>query len=204
VAAVNKNNKAVNLWPSEKAIENGVMISRSAYISGMAWHPTGCGRLAILDEGGRVAVFDTQGKLLTEFKLVEFPVWKLCWQPATEKLLAGTPTGLLICSENGKEQRLVPYPGGIYPSRYAWPDSPLLACTSGNKVVAVDAASYEPRWLAMTFSDGDSATFTAAGELVDGDSEVMDRELIYLLERDDGRLDLVKPSEFRKKYMGGK
>jgi hypothetical protein len=43
-----------------------------------------------------------------------------------------------------------------------------------------------------------SASFTAAGQTIHADPEA-ENELVYLVEGDDGRIDLVPPSEFAKR-----
>jgi len=47
--------------------------------------------------------------------------------------------------------------------------------------------------------DGQSVTFSAAGELLHGEPEVVEEELTYLIEKPSGALDLLKPSEFLKR-----
>ena len=56
----------------------------------------------------------------------------------------------------------------------------------------------------MLLDDGNSITFSPAGEILHGDPEVVEKELVYLVETPSGTLELLKPSEFQKRVAAVK
>jgi hypothetical protein len=86
-------------------------------------------------------------------------------------------------------------------SHQSWhPDSRKLvtALAPERCIVSWDSFRLEPEWLSLLLVDGESITFSPEGEILDGDPEVVEEELIYLLERPDGEVELLKPSTFRE------
>jgi hypothetical protein len=51
-------------------------------------------------------------------------------------------------------------------------------------------------WTAVLLTDGRSAVFDTAGNQIDGDPDVIERELVYLVETPTGRLEVLRPSQF--------
>ena len=61
-----------------------------------------------------------------------------------------------------------------------------------------DTKTFEPQWFAQHLDEGRSVTFTAAGQLKFSDPDVVAQECVYVVETDDGTLQMLKPSEFQK------
>ena len=53
-----------------------------------------------------------------------------------------------------------------------------------------------PEWISVHFGENKAALFSPAGELLSDNAAELEDELIYLVERDDGSLEILKPSEF--------
>jgi serine/threonine protein kinase/WD40 repeat protein len=66
------------------------------------------------------------------------------------------------------------------------------------EIVAWREADLQPHWHAVLLPEGKSATFSAAGELLDGKEDAVEKYLVYYVEREDGRIEMLKPSEFQK------
>jgi formylglycine-generating enzyme required for sulfatase activity len=62
-----------------------------------------------------------------------------------------------------------------------------------------DFTAGRPDWVAIPFTDGTSATFSAAGEVVDGDPAVLKKQIVYVVQRTpDGPQELLSYDEFQK------
>ena len=61
-----------------------------------------------------------------------------------------------------------------------------------------DVAAGRPLWTAIFLKPDKLATWDASGHLIAGDPEVIEQEIVYIVEHDDGRQELLKPSEFAK------
>ena len=60
-----------------------------------------------------------------------------------------------------------------------------------------DAASGRPLWTAYLADEKQTITFDAAGNTIQSTTDV-DQELVYLVERAGGRVEVLAPSEFEK------
>ncbi len=80
----------------------------------------------------------------------------------------------------------------------AWsPDSEWLISGSDDTTVRRwNATTGEPDWVAIQLPNDASATFSRAGQLLYGDKDVVEKDFVYLIEQDDGSLNLLKHSEF--------
>jgi len=56
--------------------------------------------------------------------------------------------------------------------------------------------TFEPGWVAQILDGGQSATFTAAGQLKYGDPDVVENEFVYVMETEKGKFDLLRHAEF--------
>jgi hypothetical protein len=75
----------------------------------------------------------------------------------------------------------------------------LATGTLEGTVLVRNAQTGEPEWVAVLLRDGKSVTFRATGEILHGDPELIEKELIYLVETPTGAAEILKPSEFRKR-----
>jgi len=83
----------------------------------------------------------------------------------------------------------------------AWsPDGQWLASGSWDSTMLLwDADSGEPEWVAVLLKDGQSVTLSSAGQILHGDAEIIEKELVYLVETPTGTMELLKPSEFQER-----
>lgn len=91
------------------------------------------------------------------------------------------------------------FPGGGNPAGafVAWsPDGNRIAVGSRDQTVRVwDIETQEPLWVAVILADDSAAVFTAAGELLHADPGA-EHELVYLVEKSFGSVEMLSPSEF--------
>jgi hypothetical protein len=62
----------------------------------------------------------------------------------------------------------------------------------------------EPLWIALNLADDEAITFSPTGEILHGDPAVVEEELVYLVENEQGTLDILKPSQFRARVEAAK
>lgn len=76
------------------------------------------------------------------------------------------------------------------------PPVTLVAGCADGKLVLWNVDAGEPAWAGLQLKDGKTVTFGGAGRILHGDPEVIERELVYLVEKPDGMLEVLRPSEF--------
>jgi WD40 repeat protein len=84
------------------------------------------------------------------------------------------------------------------------PDSKQVVTGGLDGTIRVWSASGVPERTMVLLSDDRFVTFSAAGELLYGDPEVIEKEIIYLLEKEDGRTEVLSPSSFRQDVQGAR
>jgi hypothetical protein len=151
------------------------------------WNPSGT-ELSIFREGW----FDGQGDRMA--KVTE--VYPQDWRADGKQFLAGlrkhlaSGTPLADRAGNGFMQPMPKYqPQGDL----------IIGGDSQSRITAWRQADLQPHWHSVLLPEQKSATFSAAGELLDGDPEAVEKYLVYYLERDDGRIETLTPSEFQER-----
>lgn len=83
----------------------------------------------------------------------------------------------------------------------AWnPTGSLVASGSRDSTVIVwDAETQQAVWVGVQLGTGDSATFSVAGEVLDGTADVVEEHFVYIVENEDGSRELLHHSEFLKR-----
>lgn len=108
-------------------------------------------------------------------------------------------TRFRIWTIEGPTQRLVWTPirkvGAIDWSR----TDQIAVANLTRQICVLNAESGMPQWTAVILGEGRSLTFSAAGQIISSGDVDVESKLIYLIERDDGALQVMKPSEFQKR-----
>ena len=168
-------------------------------VTGLAWNPHG-ERLASAASDGTVRLWNKDGSPGPVLTGNEGRVLAVAWSPDGKRLASanehgtvrlwdadGTP-GLVLRGHEG-EVRSVAWSG----------DGVHLASAGSDTTLRVWDAGGETEWMAMQLPDGNVAVFSAAGELLHGDPDAVEKWLVYLVEEDDGHIAYLQPSEFRER-----
>ncbi len=67
-----------------------------------------------------------------------------------------------------------------------------------SRLTSWNAKTGAPEWVSVIVSDTDSITFTPEGQLKHGDAEVIEKKLVYIVEHNDGRQEIMLHSKFQK------
>jgi WD40 repeat protein len=135
-----------------------------------------------------------------------FPRWltDLSWHPAGEKLLGSKAWGpVQLWSREGETlaefwHYLSRQRQTIRPASCWTPDGQNFFTASFDSTIrAYHADTAAPQWIGVNLPDGKSVTFSPEGKILHGDPETIEEELVYLVETDQGTLDILKPSEFK-------
>jgi len=167
------------------------------WLSWLQWNRTG--RLALCEQA---AIEIWTGPTLDKSQLLPCPRGPrgVAWSPEGKYLATAQSYGppLLFDVATGK-----PAPDckevGVCPATIAWsPDGRYLAGQTADisTVTLWDMSTRQPAQVNVLLPGAKVATFSAAGNLLSTDAD-LDRELIYLVEDNDGKRRLLKPKEFR-------
>ncbi len=69
-----------------------------------------------------------------------------------------------------------------------------------SEITMLNDEGFHPYLHIALLPDMKSATFSAAGEMIDGDPAIVDRYLTYYFESEEGRIETLGPVEFRKRF----
>jgi WD40 repeat protein/tRNA A-37 threonylcarbamoyl transferase component Bud32 len=177
---------------------------------GLAWSPDGR-FLAALDRGGheaRLRAWDVQAEkeLFTvpaQSNSIEPP---LAWSP--DGLRLALPEGLAVQlrrAGDGKQEEVLPARHDWHLTGLAWaPGGARLASAARDATVRVqDVAGKGQPWLALCLPAGRSALIQEGGRLELSHPDA-DEHLVFLVEREADRLELLSPAQFRALVGPGK
>jgi len=106
--------------------------------------------------------------------------------------------GVRVFDKSGKLTTVLHWPGGVVESLTGKPGGKDLACGDRGGFACVgDAELGEAEWGVLLARPGQPVTFRASGEFIDADPEIVESDLVYVVERDDGAMEILKPSEFQ-------
>jgi formylglycine-generating enzyme required for sulfatase activity/WD40 repeat protein len=220
--AAGGSGRRVRVWNPADGSLIAELPEMSAEVNGLAWSPDGArlaARLGDRADNSDLWIWDTSTwKTLADANLcVNERVNWLGWHPEGG-LAAATQDGCVMLADPStatgiaRSSQLGPL------NRAAWsPDGTRIVDLRGriHQVQNGKLTEIQPPWppADVTPIDGkasagvqvklgdDTITVHADGTF-DGDSEVVERELMFVVEKPDGRLELLKPSEFRARVSG--
>ncbi len=72
----------------------------------------------------------------------------------------------------------------------------ISACGTAGMVLSWNGETGEAEWVSMLLPNHRAVTFSAAGELIGGDADVVEQEFVYLVETESGAVQMMTRSEF--------
>jgi len=162
----------------------------SGNVRDMAWSPDGKWLLA---DGSLFCVDDPEQRLR-----IGQNVYAVAFSPDGQRVATGSLDGMVrIWRVDGSA-------GPVLGGHRRWLTSVdwspngkhLLSTDDAGMILSWNTETLDPEWVTQQLNDGQSATFTAAGQLKYGDPHVVEREFVYVVETEEGKLETLKPSEF--------
>ncbi len=199
IASGGRNNAVLLTQPDGTA---GPTLQSGTAIGFLAWAPDSQ-RLAIVNRGNEVTVWQPGSGETVELKGHTDPVRAVAWSPDGRRLVSGGDDGTLrFWDQNGQPGIVVER--GMPILSLAWsPRGSQIACGLMERTVELrSAASGAVEVVIVPFGIGQSATFSASGTLIHGDSAAMDAHLVYRRETPRGGFEVRKPSASWKRVSG--
>jgi YD repeat-containing protein len=183
------------LWDAELA--RGPTLHPDGEPVALAWSPDGS-RLAVACMFARTAqIWTAVGRLEQVLRGHTDEVWAVAWSQDGQLLAsAGEDRCVRIWQADGTLVHVLPEAAAAVLAVSFAPDGMLAACGYDGRVTAWDSVSGQPVWILAALEAGGTATFTAAGQLLGGNPEALEKSLLYVVQPEDGDERTMKPSEF--------
>jgi WD40 repeat protein len=139
--------------------------------------------------------FDPQGQRIAD----QHPQYPLAWRPDGQRLLDAWFACFMPGGSLAARREFNGYNYGPRSLPQYHPRGHLVAANYvQGALVACRETDVQPYWHIVLLPGDQSATFSAAGELLDGKPEEIDQYLAYFIDRGNGRIETLTPAEFRK------
>lgn len=125
-------------------------------------------------------------------------VGDIAWSPRNLEIISAGHDGRCVAwNPQSDESRVFELPDEVFVSASADPVTGTVAVKTGAAVVhGLSGETLMPRWSFTPLPDGASATFSAGGALISGDEAAVEKHLAYVVDRDDGRREILTHAEF--------
>jgi len=178
--------------PSE-AIANA-----GACVNSLAWNHGGTRFASGSRSGPPLQLWEPDGTTLTGM-IGQGNVASVAWSPDDRWLASGGDDTVRLWTADGAPGPVFEWMSLLVHS-VAWaPEGRRLAVGSlFDTMLLWDVETGEPQWSALLLNGGQSVTFGPTGQILYGDPDVIEKELVYLVQKPNGPIELLKPSEFQK------
>jgi WD40 repeat protein len=191
--------RGVQLWSAD-GTPGAALKGHGGYVVAVAWSPDGkyLASAGSADRAARLWTSDGgEGPIL---KNHTGRISAVAWSPDGKHLASGDQGTVRLWGTDGK---LGPVLGGhagdVWSVTWHPGGNRVTSCGSDGTIRHWDVARAEPLWLAIPLTDNRSATFSGTGQLLHGDLEKVEQDFVHVIEQPGGRLELLKPSEFRRR-----
>ena len=184
-------------------------------------------QLDVENEPAETAAFSPDGKLIAVVYGMTIRLWRpdgtqaslltadlpnpgrasgLAWSRDNKRLMSGHADGTLRLwdVERGQLKTLSGHDEQVISVDWSHDGRRIVSYSSDSTVIVRNAETGEPEWTAVLLKDGQAASFTAAGQPLVGDSDLMEKEFVYVVEAEDGRLEVLRHSEFQRRITATK
>ncbi len=147
---------------------------------------------------GKLLSINTQISFDTSTNSIVPRPFALAWRPDSQRFISGINGWLATYRANAATLVRRGQQGLIIGDASWHPRGHLFAiATEQSRFTVWNESNYQPHWHGVLLPDNKSVTFSAAGEVLDGNPEQIDQFLVYYLDRGDGRIETLTPAEFR-------
>ena len=189
----------LSLWKPDRTAGPVLTLKSDKHdLRALAWSPDGQLLAAAINMGNqRLQLWNADGSDGPDWKLPH-EVRCLAWSPDSQHLVVGDRIGdLRIWNRNGEPDKVLQGHTGEMNS-VAWSKLNQIISSANDRMICCrDAATGQPLWITIPQSTDLSATFGADGKSLSATSDA-EQTIVYLVERESGRVDVLKPSEFKK------
>jgi WD40 repeat protein len=195
--------KTVRIWGRDGVLARTIPVDNWRGVSALEWSPDGVWLAVHLS--GTIQLWKADGTPGPKFP-PRGNYGRPRWSPDGSRLAAERDGALLdILNVDGSAGPSLDVGPAVHrwhrwlPPDFAWsPDGKRIFAVFQQGVTLWDADSGEPIWVAVLLSNGDLATLGPDGRLLAGDIDAVDESLFYVVERTDGRREVLTPSQFQK------
>ena len=190
--------KMIRFWGVDGS-PGTVMDTGNWVVFSLAWNPSG--EYLAAGTSGNVGLWQRDGKPGPKLRGAVRAGFATAWSPDGSLFASGSDdTTIRLWQADGTSGRVLRGHLGTVNAVTWAPDGKRLA--SGDvggmiRVWNVETGTVERS--AIRLRGGKSVVFSAAGDILYGHPKVIEEELIYLVEPPDGPIELLKPSEFKKR-----
>ena len=179
-------------------------------------------QLDVENEDEQAVAFSPDGKLIAVGHSMMMSLWRpdgvqvsmlkkdgpnpgsafdVAWSRDNRRFVSGHWAGTLRLwdIERGQLKMLSGHEGTVISVDWSHDDRRIASYSLDSTVTVWNADTYEPEWTAVLLNEGRAASFTAAGQPMVGDAELIEKEFVHIIETEDGRFDVLKPSESRER-----
>ena len=194
--------RSVRLWSSDGR-PGPVFDGAKCTILALAWHPDAA-QLAMGCYDGTVRLWNPEGAVGPVLRGHAGMVRAVAWSPDGKRLLSGGEDTLVQLWDESRRPGQVFHGDGAEIASIAWSsrNHQIAVASLGGTIRIWDAETTSPRRVILLLRSGISVTFSAAGEILQGDPAVIENLLLYRVETPSGRFELLKPSAFRQRIAG--
>ena len=179
----------VLVWSREGKLQQLAADAHKCGIEWLAWsHDGKCVASASCDNTVRMQSVDgTEGPVL---KGHSNNVLSVAWSPDDKRLVSTSTHEMWLWAADGTRQRALE--GHLQTVRSVDFNNKTgtLASMGGNTIRLWDGMTGDPQKTILLMDGGRSATFSAAGQMLDGDAEAFETDFVYFVEQPDGRMKL--------------
>ncbi len=200
LAAASWHDQSVRIWNDQGKLTATCKGHRGG-VESVSWSPDGA--QVVSGGGDSVRIWNrdgTAGPLMTGHT---DEVYGVAWSPDGQWIASGsTDSTVRLWRPDGTAGPVLRgHEAGVFDVSWS-PDSQKLISTSwlDSTLRVWDVASGETEWQALRLDSETTVTVSPLGFLVPGNPDVLDALLLYGVEQRDGTLDLLTPSEFRKRH----